>query len=51
MVVGEDGEAITAREVNRMLLLRPRLIPGGLVIEAADQPDLEVSEPEVAPGP
>ena len=45
MVVGDDGEAITAREVNRMLLLRPRLVPGGLAIEAEGHPDLEVAEP------
>ena len=43
MVVDSDGEAITAREVNRMLLLRPRLGAGGLVLSADGHPDLEVS--------
>ena len=46
MVIGGDGEAITAREVNQMLLLRPRLVPGGLVIEAGGRPDLTVGEPD-----
>lgn len=45
MVVDDSGEAITAREVNSMLLLRPRLLPGGLVVEAAGRVDLQVPEP------
>ena len=45
MVVDDDAEAITAREVNRLLLFRPRLLPGRLVISAADLPDLEVAAP------
>lgn len=51
MVIGDDGEAITAREVNRMLLLRPRLVADGLVIRADGCPDLTVAEPVGEPRP
>lgn len=51
MVIGDDGEAITAREVNRMLLLQPRLVARGLLISAEGCPDLTVSEPVGEPRP
>ena len=51
MVVDDDAEAITAREVNRLLLLQPRLVPDGLVVSAAGRPDLEVAVPSGPPQP
>lgn len=51
MVVGPDGEAITAREVNTMLLLRPRLVDRGLVVSADALPPLTVPEPAPDPQP
>ena len=46
MLVDEDGEAITAREVNQMLLLVPELTPTGLRVTAPDLPPCEVEVPE-----
>ena len=46
MLVGEDGEAITAREVNQMLLVVPELTPTGLRVTAPDLPQCEVATPE-----
>ena len=47
MVVDEDGEAITAREQRRLLLVRPELEDGGLLVRAEGRPDLHVTVPEV----
>lgn len=48
MVVDEDGETITAREAHSMLLIRPRLLDGGLSVSAPDLATLEVREPVAA---
>lgn len=48
MVVGPDGEAITAREVHPMLLVRPELVDGGLVVAAPGLPDLRIDQPRGA---
>src|SRR5579884_3544430 len=45
MIVGADGDAITAREYPPLLLVRPQLTPGGLRLRAPGQDDLEVVEP------
>lgn len=47
MVVDEDGEAITAREQRRLLLVRPELEDGGLLVRAEGRPDLRVTVPAV----
>ena len=46
MVVDEHGVAITAREVNRMVLIHPEITPGGLVVSAPDLPPLSVAIPD-----
>ena len=46
MLVDEDGEAITAREVNQMLLVVPELTPTGLRVTAPDLPQCEVATPK-----
>ncbi|HEY7009181.1 MAG TPA: MOSC N-terminal beta barrel domain-containing protein [Jatrophihabitantaceae bacterium] len=46
MVVDERGDAITAREVHRMLLVRPGLAEGGLCLSAPDVPPLSVRTPD-----
>lgn len=51
MVVDEDGEAITARTVHSMLLIRPRLVADGMVVSAPDEPDLETPQPSGNPVP
>jgi uncharacterized protein len=50
MLVDPDGTAITAREVNRLLLLVPELTDAGLRIAAPDAgvAPLEVAEPDPA---
>lgn len=48
MVVDEAGAVITAREVNRLLLLAPELTAGGLVLTAPDLPPLTVPTPDPA---
>ena len=45
MLVDESGSAITAREVNRMVLIDPTITPDGLVISAPDLPTLTVATP------
>lgn len=48
MIVDQDGAAITAREVNEMLLFRPEITTAGLVVSAphrSDLPDLAVATP------
>lgn len=51
MVVDQDGEAITARTVHSMLSIRPRLTPGGMVVSAEGEPDLETRQPSGDPIP
>lgn len=51
MVVDEDGEAITARKVHSMLLIRPWLVAGGMVVRAAGEPDLDIPQPSGDPIP
>jgi MOSC domain-containing protein len=46
MLVDDDGVAITAREVNAMLLLRPEITVDGLRVAAPDLPLLETSIPD-----
>jgi uncharacterized protein len=46
MVVDADGEVITAREVHRLLLVRPQLVPNGLELTAPDLPALPVPVPD-----
>lgn len=48
MLVDPDGTAITAREVNALVLVRPKLTPAGLRIRAEGRDDLEVAEPSGA---
>lgn len=45
MVVDEAGEAITAREAHRMLLVHPRQVEGGLTVTAPGLTPLETAEP------
>jgi uncharacterized protein len=46
MVVDDRDTVITAREVHRMLLVRPQLVPGGLELRAPDLPPLVVPVPD-----
>lgn len=46
MVVDAAGEAITAREVNRLVLVHPEITGTGLRITAPDLPTLEVATPD-----
>ena len=47
MLVDDAGEAVTAREQARLLLVHPRLrADGGLEVSAPDQDDLVVPRPE-----
>ncbi len=48
MVVGVDGEAVTAREVNAMLLVRPEPTASGLRLETDGAEPLEVDVPDPA---
>lgn len=48
MVVDEDGVVITAREANRLVLVRPELTATGLRLTAPDLPPLDVAEPDPA---
>ncbi len=45
MIVDEQGEPITAREVHRMLLIEPKLIDGGLELSSPDASPLTVATP------
>ncbi|GGF42743.1 molybdenum cofactor biosysynthesis protein [Marmoricola endophyticus] len=45
MVVDEDGRFVTARELPRLLLVTPTVTAGGLCLDAADAPPLEVARP------
>ena len=46
MVVDDQGDPITAREVHRMLLVRPELVEGGLALTSPDAPSLTVATPD-----
>jgi MOSC domain-containing protein len=46
MVVDEQGEPITAREVHRLLLVQPREVAGGLTFTSPDAPPLTVAAPD-----
>lgn len=46
MVVDEDGDVITARETNRMLLIRPEVTDHGLLLRAPDLAPLDVPVPD-----
>ncbi|MDF1605357.1 MOSC N-terminal beta barrel domain-containing protein [Nocardioides sp. YIM 152315] len=46
MVVDETGQVITAREVNRLLLVHPEITAYGLRVTAPDLPPLEVRTPD-----
>lgn len=46
MLVDEDGAVVTAREVNRMVLIHPEVTPGGLLVTAPDLPTLTVATPD-----
>ena len=48
MLVDDTGAAITAREVNAMVLLRPEITPDGLRLEAPGRSPLEVTRPDPA---
>ncbi|MBZ5741337.1 MOSC domain-containing protein [Nocardioides mangrovi] len=48
MVVDDAGAGITAREVNRLVLVHPEITDGGLRITAPDLPALEVPTPDPA---
>jgi uncharacterized protein YcbX len=45
MLVGDDGETVTAREHPRLLLVRPELVDGGLRLSAPDLDPIVVSIP------
>jgi MOSC domain-containing protein len=46
MLVDEAGAVITAREVNRLVLIDPAITPYGLVVNAPDLPTLAVPTPD-----
>jgi uncharacterized protein YcbX len=46
MLVDETGAVITAREVNRLVLIDPAITPYGLVVNAPDLPALAVPTPD-----
>jgi len=46
MLVDEAGSVITAREVNRLVLIDPVITPYGLVVNAPDLPALTVPTPD-----
>lgn len=45
MLVDASGETVTARSHPRMLLVRPRITPEGLVVSASGHDDLAVATP------
>jgi uncharacterized protein len=46
MLVDEDGDVITAREANRLVLVDPEITPSGLRLTAPELPPLDVAEPD-----
>ncbi|WP_028642737.1 MOSC domain-containing protein [Nocardioides sp. URHA0020] len=48
MLVDASGAVITAREVNRLVLVDPAITPYGLVVNAPDLPELVVPVPDPA---
>ena len=49
MVIDPTGEVVTAREVNRLVLVTPLLTEQGLRLSAPGMPELEVVRPTAAP--
>jgi len=49
MIIDADGVGVTQRETTALVRLRPRPRAGGLVLRAADRPDLDVAEPVDGP--
>lgn len=49
MVIGDDREAITAREVHRMLTVVPELLDDGIRLTAPGADPIEVQVPDVEP--
>jgi uncharacterized protein YcbX len=49
MVIGDDREAITAREVHRMLTVVPELLDDGIRLNAPGAEPIEVPVPDVEP--
>lgn len=48
MVVDDEGQVITAREANRLVLVHPEITVEGLRLTAPDLPVLEVATPDPA---
>ncbi|MBA2954067.1 MOSC domain-containing protein [Nocardioides sp. MAH-18] len=48
MIVDEDGEVVTAREANRLVLVDPEITADGLRLTAPDLPPLVVPTPDPA---
>ena len=46
MLIDPDGQAITAREVNAMLLIRPEITADGLLVSGSGLPTLETRTPD-----
>ena len=46
MLVDDDGEAVTARTVNRLVLVRPEVTDAGLRLDAPGVAPLEVAAPD-----
>lgn len=46
MLVDDEGTVITAREVNRLVLVHPEITDGGLRVTAPDLPPLDVATPD-----
>lgn len=49
MLIDPIGEVVTAREVNPLVLVTPRLTEQGLRLSAPGMPELEVARPLTAP--
>ncbi|GAA3703563.1 MOSC domain-containing protein [Microlunatus aurantiacus] len=49
MVVDPSGEAVTAREANRLVLITPSITDSGLLLSAPDIEDLDVDRPASGP--
>ncbi len=49
MLVDPDGEVVTAREANRLVLVMPEITDRGLHLTSPGSPDLVVDRPETAP--
>jgi uncharacterized protein len=49
MLVDPTGEVVTAREANRLVLVRPAITDSGLRLTSPGEPDLVVDRPESGP--